>query len=181
MYIKNKTKKALSLSRHPLINERYPNPKKGESEDLFLNILRRFFGDKIKKNYYLPGSFERQYKPDFVYFDKENNLFIDIEIDEPYVINTGLPIHYINSDDLRDNFFGKNGWLVIRFAEVQVVRQPESCCKVIAEQISQILPKFNFPFALKLENDVTQVPKWSKSEAETMARNNYRNIYLTGK
>jgi len=32
--------------------------------------------------------------PDFIFYDPVSKLKIDIEIDEPYVLTTGEPIHY---------------------------------------------------------------------------------------
>ncbi len=104
----------------------------------FPNLLRKYFSDDkifiLKQVLY--------YTPDFAYVDPENNWFsIDIEIDEPYTPRqypNNYPLiltHCIGQDDNRNSFFQRYDWYVIRFSERQVLRYPESCCKVIAQLI----------------------------------------------
>jgi hypothetical protein len=45
--------------------------------------------------------FNRPYEPDIVLFDKERNLYIDIEIDEPYDGYYRYPTHNLNSEGIK--------------------------------------------------------------------------------
>lgn len=50
------------------------------------------------------------YRPDFCLYWAKKQLYIDIEIDEPYDIVSRKPIHYQgNGDNLRDRYFIRNG------------------------------------------------------------------------
>lgn len=118
------------------------------------------------------------YEPDVTYQNEKNNLnlFIDIEIDEPYD-GIGTPIHYSGSDDQRNYDFNKRGWIVIRFAESQIIRQPDSCCKVIAEVIDAVA---HLGYLKQLEDteELETVRQWSKEEALHLKYLKYRENYL---
>lgn len=162
------TKGALNYSSEPQILTRDVN--KGKYENHFYNYLVKYFGSKISNNLQL-GYFENPYVPDFTYFDKNNNIYIDIEIDEPYVLTTGQPIHYEGIDNNRDDFFNKNNWTVIRFSEQQIAENSEECCiqiQNIIEHITQDVP---------IKISVKQMPVWSKSEAESFYKHHLRNKY----
>src|SRR5690606_25978332 len=92
---------------------------KGATEDFFLTFLSNNISENIFTDLTLDYSSVQKrfsYKPDFIIEVKELNLFIDIEIDEPYVGSNGSPIHFKKSNDnLRNNFFIDNKWIVIRF------------------------------------------------------------------
>lgn len=85
-------------------------------------------------NSYIP------YRIDIAFIDQSLHLYIDIEIDEPYNDETGEPVYedVLNYENKRHQLFLDKGWLVIRFAEEQVVKQPENCCKVIANVINKV-------------------------------------------
>ena len=70
------------------------------------------YREKLDERQYFPGkihtkltlkipNFDHPYTPDFAYIDERLNLYIDIEIDEPYVYRTGKPTHYLTSLSLR--------------------------------------------------------------------------------
>ncbi len=84
---------------------------------------------------------------------------MDIEIDEPYVLNTGEPIHfdyckkytkfridrtYQSIDAYRNSLFQMHGWFVVRFTEEQVFNHSEACCKFLSQIIFLITEDFNF-------------------------------------
>ncbi|MGA9379139.1 MAG: hypothetical protein WBV73_10255 [Phormidium sp.] len=85
-------------------------------------------------NSYIP------YQVDIAFIDQSLHLYIDIEIDEPDNDETGELVYedVLNFENKRHKLFLDKGWLVIRFAEEQVIRQPESCCKVIANVINKL-------------------------------------------
>ncbi len=122
----------------------------------------------------------KPYVPDHVLTDEKNNLnlFIDIEIDEPYDGIGRLSTHDKGKDNSRNKYFNERGWLVIRFAEIQVHQNILGCCKHIAKVINSINPSFQIHEDLRNANDIFNVPFWQKLEADKWARENYREIYL---
>ena len=158
------------------------NKRKGKSEDYFSSYLESYFPNKIyiDKALLKEGYSEKYpYLPDFVYYDSDWNIYIDIEIDEPYDKQYRKPRHYIglSKDQVRNNCFLENNWIVIRFSEEQVVKFPDSCCKKIAEIISKFNPLI-LTDRLKSIEDLKETPRWSHEDAERMARNDYREKYL---
>ena len=108
----------------------------------FCNILQ------VDDNTLISPNTAAVYSPDISLIEIADglNLYIDIEIDEPYEgkndIANRRPIHYRGYDDNRNNTFANSGWIVIRFAEIQVHKCPEACCQFIAGVISKINPNF---------------------------------------
>ncbi len=154
------------------------NSTKGVCENLFYENLTSHFTD-IRNSLVLPIAKKKYgYQPDLVYVDESFNLFIDIEIDEPYDGITRKPTHYYNSyDRARDYYFNEKGWLVIRFTEKQVFCQTKSCCKKIAEVVDKLI---NTTLLTNFEDifDLTTEEQWTFEEAEKMALENYREQYL---
>lgn len=115
------------------------------------------------------------YKPDVAIIWKERNIYIDIEIDEPYDIVSRKPIHYIScSDKLRNAYFVNNGWFVIRFAEEQIVKDLKNVCHIIYNNIALITREKRF---MKSNKD-SEVERWTYEKAEQMASGYYREKYL---
>ncbi|EKQ71206.1 hypothetical protein OsccyDRAFT_0058 [Leptolyngbyaceae cyanobacterium JSC-12] len=156
-------------------------PPKGHSEIQFEQDLWQYFPNRIHTGLMMPRpGHDQPYVPDFAYIDPILNLYIDIEVDEPYTHNTRQPLHYADSekDQQRNQFFLEAGWIVIRFSELQVVKMPMSCCKVIASTIASITQDNT------LMNPFRQVPtlkpeqRWSYEEAQHMIKTAYREQYL---
>lgn len=122
---------------------------------------------------------DRTYSPDFVYIDPSLGIHIDIEIDEPYVFTNGNPTHYLyaDRDNNRNNFFLNKGWIVIRFAEIQTVKYPDECCKLIAEIIHKYSGDATFISKFTNIGNLTPIRQWTEEEAIEMASNNYRGTY----
>ncbi|RZK41574.1 MAG: hypothetical protein EOO61_05890 [Hymenobacter sp.] len=187
--------------------------KKGVSEEFFyLELLKFFEGIKVdilRNNTFPHDNFKRPFLPDFIVFIKQLNQCVVIEIDEPYVGKDGSPIHYLDSNDkFRDRHFLAHGWIVIRFAEEQIIRQPELCISFLVDTLCQFTPsrevdsirsakKFGFSLSSLFSKDpashvvagkvkkaawdldmITRVPCWSKDESHRMAFARYRNSYL---
>jgi hypothetical protein len=168
-------------------NFSHEESKKGISEPYFFTYLKRWFPneifDNLSTNYNLDF---RTYQPDFVFKSLKNNLHIDIEIDEPYILGTTSPIHYIDKnsnksiDYIRDEYFTYSNWIIIRFSEEQVVKNPNECCRIIAETITKVtndksyLEKFEEMNIPSLE----YLPRWYFSDILNMKKNNYREKYL---
>lgn len=153
--------------------------QEGFSEAKFYNYLKQYFKSNVQRGLTLKiPNFDFPYSPDFAYIDQSTNLYIDIEIDEPYAYQSNKLTHFVGKDDRRNKFFIDKGWLVIRFCEEQVVRYPHSCCKAIAQLISDVLGN-----SLEISQfidvpDLHPVKQWTESEAANMADKNYRQTYL---
>lgn len=156
--------------------------KQGVSEkEFFRYLLCAFPGNIICQavEFEIPGS-PRRYSADFILYHQSSGLALDIEIDEPYTGDTGKPHHCIDVDDdkIRNRFFLQRNWCVVRFAEVQVVRHPWSCCKAIAQIIARLTGDDSVFILLQRLADVPLQKQWTKREARLMAKNNYRQSYL---
>ncbi len=160
------------------------NARKGRSEPSFQEYLKRYFPNKIEtqKGFNIPN-YQYPYTPDFIYSDSRSGLHIDIEIDEPYFLNKSgqlEPYHYLHSkkDKDRNQFFSKKNWIVIRFAEEQVVHQPESCCRVIAETIAELLKDDSILYRFDNISPLNPIEIWTEAEASKMADSRDRDQYL---
>ena len=154
--------------------------QQGQSEAGFGQFLQKYFSGKIHTGLTLSiPEYEHPYTPDFAYIDRSIGLFIDIEIDEPYVYKTRQETHCLNCwrEQQRNNFFLGKGWLVIRFAEEQVVTWPLSCCKAIANTINGVTGE-TIPAELANQSDVPSIDRWTEEEARDMALENFRDSYL---
>ncbi len=122
----------------------------------------------------------KPYVPDHVLIDERNNLnlFIDIEIDEPYEGLSRLTTHEQGKDDYRNSYFNDRGWIVIRFAEIQVHQNILGCCKLIAEVIKSVFSNFTIHPDLQSAESLATVPFWLKLHAEKWAIQRYRETYL---
>ncbi len=147
----------------------------GKSEKILNAHLVECFGQsKIFWN-----SREIGYKrPDFIFEDVSNTVYIAIEIDEPYIYKTRTPIHYYGNDEdaEKERIYKANGWTLIRFSEYQVVNYPNECCKFLAQVIDYLQAKLNYSNKSKFNNFGT-LPfekHWNYSEAKIMAQNSTR-------
>lgn len=149
-------------------------------ESNFYKNLQLIFPDKIYSNLILQKA--QSYQPYCIkisYFDKLTNLRIDIAIDKPYHYETGEPKNYevLVQENERHQLFLDKGWIVIRFAEEQVVCWPQSCCRVIAEVINQIIGT-PIPEELATVETLLPIQQWNEFEARQMAQERYRDNYL---
>ena len=170
----------------PVSNE--ATQKKGISESYFYSLLTEYFGDKILINL----SFSHNGKiffPDLIYWDKSINLIIDIEIDEPYVGYSGMPIHYVINrkdyysehiststiDDDRDRTINNAGWIIVKFAEQQIFQNALGCIKLLNSIIenSKILNLY-----YNSQEILTPVDRWTKDEAHGMGFKRFRYSYI---
>ncbi|HSC55273.1 MAG TPA: hypothetical protein VLC98_16695 [Phnomibacter sp.] len=153
--------------------------KKGISESFFFRCLYSHFSKHIKQCYILYGNrdlipAQPDYTPDFVF--ENENIVIDIEVDEPYIIDSKTPIHLSDDkkNEIRDNVFISKNWCVIRFAEVQVLLQPFECCKYIAEVIFDLTGENTYKNKLSHYREVEPVNFWNLIESREMAKSNFR-------
>ncbi|MFD0762730.1 hypothetical protein ACFQZW_11615 [Lutibacter aestuarii] len=119
------------------------------------------------------------YEPDIAMVSKSGlNIFIDIEIDEPYVGVSRKLTHCVPNDKLRDTFFTDRGWIVIRFSEYQVHHQPMQCLNQIALIIAAIEPSYNIPSEFEYIDNIVKEKCWDTTQASYWERTNYRENYL---
>jgi hypothetical protein len=153
--------------------------KKGVSELTFYSHLTKYFPGKIFHNKNL-DMLDYSYHPDFVYFDKNAGILIDIEVDEPYSLDNQEIIHTIGNDEERNNCFINSNWVVLRFAEEQVIKQPVECCKIIENTINFLNMELEENEIINNVN-IRQIGAWTTLEAEKMKNENYREKYLNNK
>ncbi|MFM6022057.1 MAG: hypothetical protein ACKPER_03885, partial [Dolichospermum sp.] len=69
----------------------------GPNEPKLYNALKEYFSNSIHKNLTVQNpkySLGYHYTPDCVYIDRNLNLHLDVELDEPYTMKEKTPIHY---------------------------------------------------------------------------------------
>jgi hypothetical protein len=148
---------------------------KGFKEDAFLRALRQSITDiSIADDFHLAiPYFNRPYEPDIVLFDKELNLYIDIEIDEPYDGYYRFPTHELEKDETRDLFFTESGWVVIRFTEKQIHLQEQECVAFILDVLNSIRS-----YSLDNTSNCLIEEQWSYSQAIRWEKEHFREKYL---
>lgn len=154
---------------------------KGRSETQFERDLWRYFPGKIQVGLLIKRpDLAQPYVPDFAYVDRTHQLYLDIEVDEPYTYDTQQPLHYLGcpKDQRRNQFFLDQGWGVIRFSEAQVLRFPASCCKTIAATIATLTQDNSIMTPFRQIPTLKPESRWSADEAQRLAAQGYRDSYL---
>lgn len=150
----------------------------GVSEPLMLaevkQICKKYKGLTVLGNVAIPIQNRiYSYRPDIALFWEEHNICIDIEIDEPYDICSRKPLHYIGcSDNLRDTYFTRNGWCVIRYSENQVINH---LTKVI-EHLDFVLNWLSG--GLEKKYNLFEENRWTYDEAIQMSKSSKREDNL---
>ena len=171
----------------PIINSLLKLPRQGRSnqkgykENDFCSLIKSHISEiGITDNVHMViPNFNKPYEPDIVLFDKAKNLYIDIEIDEPYDGYYRYPTHYthpeqdVKQDNIRDLFFTESGWVVIRFTEKQVHCQPFECINHIKNVLNSLNNK---EFTTKV--DCLQENQWDYNQCIQWQKIYYREKYL---
>ena len=160
---------------------------KGLSESYFLSYLQKWFDYPWRIIEHCQFKGER-YTPtaDFILINDDLKLGIDLEIDEPYTLKESMPIHLVEDRKyiIRDKFFLRLGYIVIRFAEYQIAKYPDYCCLHIVRVLNQFLDrdmKISFPPSTEiqpLKPEDWRVKTWTQKESQIMAANKIRDRYL---
>lgn len=156
--------------------------KTGYTEGVFFNYLNKYFSNSLKvfnDRHITQKNSARPYEPDFILTNESEgkNIFINVEIDEPYDGFSKAPTHIIDGDIYRDNFFTNRGYIVIRFTEKQVFEESKNCCALIAKVIKSIDATFIINDELKLSNPTKQ-NQWDSLQSKKWAKEKYREKYL---
>jgi hypothetical protein len=156
--------------------------KLGYTENSFFNELNRYFSSQFKvynDRHILLNNNYSAYEPDFLLINEktEKNIFINIEIDEPYDGISRVPTHELNSDVYRDLFFTNRGYIVIRFTEKQIFEEAKQCCVFISNVIKSIDSTY-VDNNLKLPDNLTIEKQWDSLQAKKWAIERYRENYL---
>jgi hypothetical protein len=167
----------------PPVNGRAAN--KGITEESFCrDFLMKYFTGKVYDSLTVfHGNSPLEPDLTFIDFASGKNIFIDIEIDEPYDGVNRTPTHYLDlntgktSDHERNVGFTKRGWIVIRFAEEQIMKTPNACCKFIGDLLKSIINDYSSS-CLYVDESLLRVKLWTLQEAREMARKKYREKYL---
>ena len=161
--------KPVSIFNRSYFNE----PQIGISEHLLSLKLEEKYSTLIL-DYYKLG----KYYPDLI-LQINDKYFIDIEIDEPYVGNTKQAIHYIGSDDIRNNYFQSQNWFILRFSENNIQEHLDECIYII-DNLIQFLNNFdsNYLDLISIHQDLIKEKRWTKEEADLMANNAIRDRYF---
>jgi hypothetical protein len=148
---------------------------RGFKELSFFESLRKAFGsDSVRSDLHLTiPHFNSPYEPDIVLVDKAANLYVDIEIDEPYDGYYRCPSHEFGKDDLRDQFFTESGWVVIRFTERQIHLFEDKCIQFIRDVLNSILH-----YQFEESADCPSEPQWDYQQAVRWEKSHYRENYL---
>lgn len=173
----------------PPANSAIKFPRKGErgikgaAEERFMLSVKEYFNQQLQifdDRILLIANNSRTYEPDITLQNEKNglNLFIDIEIDEPYDGYSRVATHYAGQDDYRNQYFTNRGWMVIRFSEKQVVTNAVGCCRLIADVIKSVDKNYKLPERLLNINVVENESYWTKNQAEQWAIDNVRENYL---
>ncbi|HEY9690576.1 MAG TPA: hypothetical protein V6D15_00040 [Oculatellaceae cyanobacterium] len=169
------------LSKQTIHPFGYSEAQQGASEAKFKIYLDKYFPNKIHQGFQLIiPNYNHPYSADFTYVEKSLNLHIDIEIDEVYYYKTKKPTHCCddNNEKIRNAFFLSINWVVIRFAEEQVVCYPKRCCKAIATLVSIITGERELFDKFKDVPDLPLIKHWSTKDARRLAKINYRDKLL---
>ena len=146
------------------------NPRRGAMENKFLLALKKCGVEKLKRDISVD-----EFYPDFSIID--DYYVVDIEIDEPYVYETGEPIHYIGcGDEERNETFQNLGVFVIRFTEDQIRHSMTKCADIVLcfQRFIETGEISHLEDALKKSEKIRQ-KRWTYNKAKIMADYRYRD------
>ncbi len=154
-----------------------------ENRKKFELMLIKYFAYKILLNYVVKIGTEVHggsmvFSTEFLYYDRDSRLCINIIIEEPYSETSFMPKHYCGPVWSLHRFMTRFNWVILRFSEKQAILYPERCCKEIAELIHELTPKnidlHGFKDIKPLMKDIQ--PNYKL--ALKLAENRYRDTYL---
>lgn len=117
---------------------------------------------------------------DFFHINRVRNLYLVVEIDEPYRYKGHLPIHYIGNeaDSSKEELLLNSGIHIIRFSEKQVVQNAEQCYLVIHHFLAHFTNSFNLDCLKRGSSSEDFIDrKWTEKEARELSVWRYRDNY----
>lgn len=154
---------------------------KGVSEAYLAKFLQQYFSDcQICEDYFAIEGTNLGYTTDFSIIEPTTGIGIDLEVDEPYEGRYKQPHHCTDDgkDRRRNNYLVERGWIVLRVSEFQVVSQPESVCKLIAQILDRLSIKSHYLEPLSSFPDLKYDPTWNSVGVRSMVYRQYRERYL---
>ena len=152
----------------------------GISEKYFQEYIEESFKEKYIPGAVLPSKGRGNgIVPDFLLYDRNNNFYLDIEIDEPYVWKENIITHFIGADFDRDFNVTQANWFILKFTEEQVIINPRKAIKIICEVLSHIqalLSGKESNFSNNYHGFTSKA--WTKEDCTRMMIENYRSTYL---
>lgn len=160
--------------------------RKGFKDADFEKAIREFLPDSftVVGNARLnTGKDTRPFEPDVAIIGHGiySDLRIDVEIDEPYAGITRQATHCKGDDISRDVYFQDRGWIVLRFAEIQVHQQLRACLFKILSTIRKTHDSdkpLRFLEGLLPDNQLRFEPGWDIVKAQKWEQQRYRESYL---
>ena len=149
---------------------------RGYSDDCFCKILNDGnLGVQIHRDCHLPVPCRAiPYEAAIVLTDETGKWFVDVEIDVPYHGWYRIPLHCTDGkDSVRDGYFNRCGWTVVRFTEQQVRKEPEACVELVRTVLRTLRGD-----ASEITAIVTPEKRWTFKEAVERERNLVREKYL---
>ncbi|MCF1752620.1 hypothetical protein [Mariniradius sediminis] len=160
------------LENYYLGIEQAKSSKRGKTEFFFLQFLHETFRSNVKID--VAPVMKKAFLPDFVIICSDLGLYVDVEIDEPYSLESGDIIHHDRSrDSVRNQFFIDHNWIVIRFSERQIVENPLECVSFITNVLSALGKKEKY-----IETNIKQEPLWTYEQVNLMRFRDERRKYL---
>lgn len=157
----------------------------GVSEAHLYERLAHYFPDLVTRRRMLKVGADG-YHPDYLLFDPASQLRMDVELDEPYNLRLKAPIHYVDwdaekgnylsHDVARDEAFLAAGWVVVRFSEMQAVKDPDGCARVVGDVLERLTGQMT-P-SLANVKPVQAEPRWTRQDANVMASQDTRQTLL---
>lgn len=112
-------------------------------------------------------------------YNSGKNIWIDVEIDEPYDGVTRKPSHFKGcGDNFRDSYLNHLGWIVVRFSENQVHYDLNGCKAFIAKLLKSLNPDLQVSESLLSTVVPAQEQRWTLAEAQKWSSENRREQYL---
>jgi hypothetical protein len=115
------------------------------------------------------------YEAAIVLTDETGKWFVDVEIDAPYHGWYRVPLHCTDGkDSVRDGYFNRCGWTVVRFTEQQVRKESQACVEFVRMVVRKLRGD-----VLEITTSVTPEKRWTFKEAVEMEHNLVREKYLS--
>lgn len=173
---------AYPLLKNPLLGKQLLPPFQGPSGTQ--PTLAPAFAEAIRGT--IPGVFVHQHLhialPDgqthpltIVVCNQSINLFIDVEIDVPYDLDSRHTLHDADcpDDEQRDRLLAQNGWIVLRFSERQARLQEYECLMHLYDIVNSA-----FNGAMVRFSNLAFEPRWNDTTAQRWQRERLREHYL---